>query len=80
MGKRKYSSYSFMTSLLNGGEWSASRTGHAIAQGKDPRYLLDRKLGEPHCRSGQRLEKNPLTLPEIDPQSPGRTVRRKTIY
>jgi hypothetical protein len=30
-GERKYSSYSFLTSALHGGEWSASRSGHALA-------------------------------------------------
>jgi hypothetical protein len=27
MGERRYSSYSYLTSALNGGEWSASRPG-----------------------------------------------------
>jgi hypothetical protein len=30
MGERRYSSYSFSTSALGGGEWSASRTGRAL--------------------------------------------------
>jgi hypothetical protein len=29
-GERRYSSYSFTTSALDGGEWSASRSGHVI--------------------------------------------------
>jgi hypothetical protein len=28
-----YSSYSFLTSILDGGEWSASRPGHALPTG-----------------------------------------------
>jgi hypothetical protein len=32
-GGRRYSSYSFTTSALNGGEWSASRPGQAYAKG-----------------------------------------------
>jgi hypothetical protein len=32
-GERIYSSYSFMTSALDGGEWSASRPGRALAPG-----------------------------------------------
>jgi hypothetical protein len=39
-------------------------------RGKDPRYPLDRRLGGPQSRSGQRFwEKNPLPLPGIEPQS-----------
>jgi hypothetical protein len=35
-GKKRYSSYSFMTSALDGGEWSASRPGSALPPGKGP--------------------------------------------
>ncbi|KDR19802.1 Proton-coupled folate transporter [Zootermopsis nevadensis] len=35
-GERRYSSYSFLTSALDGGEWSASRPGRALRPGKDP--------------------------------------------
>jgi hypothetical protein len=41
MGERRYSSYSFLTSALDGGEWSASRLGRALPPGKNPRYPLD---------------------------------------
>jgi hypothetical protein len=53
-GARRYSSYSFLISALDGGEWSASRTVRALPPGKDPRYPLDRKLGGPQSRSGHR--------------------------
>jgi hypothetical protein len=33
-GERRYSSYSFLTSALDGGEWSASRPGRALPPGK----------------------------------------------
>jgi hypothetical protein len=33
-GERMYSSYSFTTSALDGGEWSASRPCHALPPGK----------------------------------------------
>jgi hypothetical protein len=36
-GERKYSSYSFLTSALDKGEWSASRPGRVLPRGKDPR-------------------------------------------
>jgi hypothetical protein len=35
LGERRYSSYSFFTSALDGGEWSASRPGRALAPGKE---------------------------------------------
>jgi hypothetical protein len=63
-GERKYSSYSFLTSALNGGEWSASRPGRALAPGKDPRYPLDKRLVGPQSGSGHRgCRKNPLPRP-----------------
>jgi hypothetical protein len=37
LGERRYGSYSFSTSALDGSEWSASRTGRALAPGKGPR-------------------------------------------
>jgi hypothetical protein len=33
-GERRYSSYSFLTSALDGGEWSASCPGRALPPGK----------------------------------------------
>jgi hypothetical protein len=36
LGERRYSSYSFLTSALDGGEWSASRSGRALSPGKEP--------------------------------------------
>jgi hypothetical protein len=52
-GKR-YSSYSFLNSALDRGEWSASRPGRALPRGKDPRYALYKRLGGPQRRSGHR--------------------------
>jgi hypothetical protein len=34
LGERRYSSYSFSTSALGGGEWSASRPGRAFTPGE----------------------------------------------
>jgi hypothetical protein len=60
-GKEGYSSYSFSTSALDGGEWSASRSGRAISPGKGPWYPLERRLGGPQSRTGQRGQrKNPF--------------------
>jgi hypothetical protein len=70
-GAWRYSSYSFLTSALEGGEWSASRIGRALPWGKDPRYPLYRRLGVPQSRSGHRGQrKNPLLLPGSNPDRP----------
>jgi hypothetical protein len=52
--ERRYSSNSFLTSALDGGEWSASLPGHALPWGKDPRHPFYRSLGGPQSRSGHR--------------------------
>jgi hypothetical protein len=55
LGDRRYSSYSLLTSALEGGEWSASRPGRPLPPGKEPpRYPLYRRLGGPQSRSGRR--------------------------
>jgi hypothetical protein len=40
LGERWYSSYSFFTSALHWGEWSASRSGRALPPGKRPPLLI----------------------------------------
>jgi hypothetical protein len=56
-GEREdYSSYSFLTSALDGGECSASLLGRALSPGKGPPTPLDRRLGGPQSWSGHRLE------------------------
>jgi hypothetical protein len=77
-----HSSYSFSTSALDGGEWSAPPPGLALAPGKGPPGT--------HCTGGwvgpepvwtQRLEKKILSaLPGIEPRSPGRPARSQTLY
>jgi hypothetical protein len=42
----------FLTSTLDGSEWSASHTGRFTSQGKSPWYPLDRRLGGSQSRSG----------------------------
>jgi hypothetical protein len=79
-GETRYSSYSFTTSALDGGEWSASRPCHAIPPGKGPPVPIVQEAG-PQSRyghTGQR--KNPLPLPGTEPRSPGRPVRSQTLY
>jgi hypothetical protein len=46
----------FLTSTLDGGEWSASRPE------KSPQYSLDRRLGGPHTRSGRSGKSSPLKV------------------
>jgi hypothetical protein len=77
--QRRYSSYSFSNSALDGGEWSASRPGRALAPGK-----------RTHCTGGWVGPKAGLDteargkilspLPGIEPRSPGRPARSQTLY
>jgi hypothetical protein len=57
--------YSSKTSVLEGGEWSASRPGRTLTPGKT-RYPLHRRLGGPQGRSG-RTEN--LAPPGFDPRT-----------
>jgi hypothetical protein len=72
-----YSSYSFLTSALDGGEWSASRPGRALAQGKGLRVPIVQEAGwAPELVSTQRLEDKILSpLPGIESRSPVRPDR-----
>jgi hypothetical protein len=42
----------FLTSVLAGGEWSASRPDRFTPGEKSPRYPLDKRLGGPQNRYG----------------------------
>jgi len=62
-GERRYSSYSFSTSALDGGEWSASRPGHALPPGKGPQVPIVQEAGwAPEPVWTQRLEEKSLPL------------------
>jgi hypothetical protein len=55
---RRYSSYSFLTLTLDGGEWSASRPGRALPSGKGPPVPIVQEAGwAPEPVWTQRLEK-----------------------
>jgi hypothetical protein len=63
LGERRYSSYSFSTSALDGGEWSASRPVCALAPGKGPPVPTAQEAGwasEPVWT--QRLEEKSFRL------------------
>jgi hypothetical protein len=44
-GERRYSSYSFSTSALDGGEWSASCPGRTLPPGKGPPVPIVQEAG-----------------------------------
>jgi hypothetical protein len=55
--ERRYSSYSFSTWALDGGEWSASRPGRALAPGKGTPVPIVQEAGwAPEPVWTQRLE------------------------
>jgi hypothetical protein len=54
---RSYSSYSFLTSVLEESQWSASRPDHALAPGKGPSVPIVQEAGwTPEPVWTQRLE------------------------
>jgi hypothetical protein len=77
-GERRYSSYSFLTSALDGGEWSVPHPSHTLTPGKgppvptvqDPRVCLDTEA------RGKIL----LPLPGIEPGSPSHPACSQTLY
>jgi hypothetical protein len=63
LGERWYSSYSFSTSALDGGEWPASRPGRALASGKGPKVPIVQEAGwAPERVWTQRIEKKSFRL------------------
>jgi hypothetical protein len=60
--------HSFLTSALDGGQWSTARSGSFTLE-KETRYPLNRTLGVPHSRS-RRFggKKRLLLLPVFEPR------------
>jgi hypothetical protein len=56
-----------LTSVLDGGEWSASRLCRFTPGGKSPRYPLYMRLGGPQSRSGLCGEDTNVSVPGIEP-------------
>jgi hypothetical protein len=80
-GESIYSSYSFATSALDGGEWSASRPRRNLPPRKGPPVPIVQEAGwAPEPVWTQRLEENLFSLSGIEPWSPGRPVRCQTLY
>jgi hypothetical protein len=57
LGEWRYSSTLSLTSVLEGGEWSASCFWPLYSQGKSPWHPLDRRLGGPQISYGRGGEK-----------------------
>jgi hypothetical protein len=58
--------HTFLTSALDGGEWSVSRPDR-FTKGNNRRYPLDRRLGGPQSQAGRGgEEKNSQPLPGIE--------------
>jgi hypothetical protein len=79
-GEDVYSSYSFMTSALDGGEWSASRPSHALPPGKGPPVPIVQEAGwtsEPVWT--QRLEEKSFTSVGIPARSQTDWANRLTV-
>jgi hypothetical protein len=63
LGERRYSSYSFTISALDGGEWSASRPDRALAPGKGPPVLIVQEAGwAPDPVGTKRLQEKSFRL------------------
>jgi hypothetical protein len=56
----------FLTSALDGGEWSASRHGRYNPRERASRYLLYRRLAGPQSRSGRYGEEKNLVPAGIE--------------
>jgi hypothetical protein len=79
--EKNYSSYSFLTLALDGGECSVSHTRCALPPGKGPLVSLVQEAG---CSLQlvwtQRLEEKSFPLPGIELQSPGCPVCSQTVH
>jgi hypothetical protein len=81
-GERRHSSYLYLTSALDGGEWSASRPGRALPPGKGPpgTHWIGGWMGPRAGPNSRARRKNPLPLSGIEPRSLDRPARSQTLY
>jgi hypothetical protein len=76
-----YSSYSFITSVLHGGQWSGSRPGRILPPGKGPQEPIVQEAGwSPEPVWTQTLEEIPFVSAGDQTQSPGLLVRSQKLY
>jgi hypothetical protein len=76
-----YSSYSFTTSAVEGGEWSASRPGLALPPGKGPPVPTVQEAGwAPELVWTQRLEEKSFASAEDRTSIARLPVRNQTLY
>jgi hypothetical protein len=82
LGEGRYSSYSFSTSALDGGEWSASRPGRAFTiGGKGPPVLIVQEAGwAPESVWTQRLEEKSFTAAGDRTPIARRPASSQTLY
>jgi hypothetical protein len=75
----RHSSYSFMTSALDGGEWSASRPGRAFTPGERTpgTYCTEGWVGP---RAGLDTEDRGKIVCACRGSNPGRPARSQTLY
>jgi hypothetical protein len=73
-GDRRYSSCSFLTSTLDGGEWSASRPGRALPPRKEPPVPIEQEAGwAPEPVWTQGLEEKSSDSAGSNPDRPARS-------
>jgi hypothetical protein len=79
LGERRYSSYSLLTSALEGGEWSASRPGRALPPRKEPPVPIVQEAGRaPEPVWTQRLEEK--SSASVGDRTPAVQSVVKTLY
>jgi hypothetical protein len=81
LGERRYSSYSFTKSALDGGEWSASRPGRALPSRKGPPVPIGEEAGwAPEPVWTQRIEEKSFAPSGDRNPIARRPARSQTLY
>jgi hypothetical protein len=74
--ERRYSSYSFLATALDGDEWSASRNDRALALGKGPPVPIGKEAG----LASELVWTQRLPQPGIEPRSTGRPFHSQALH
>jgi hypothetical protein len=81
MGERRYSSYSFSTSALDGVSGQRHAPAALLSPEKEPPIHIVQEVGwAPEPVWTQRLEEKSFAPPGIEPRSPGRPARSQKLY